>query len=143
MKRRRRAGMKGGKQPPEGRKLPDEEDPCIRRITYAAELGTALRRGMTLRRSGAKRVMRWTDAGERTVKAWRSGMSIPRGDHLIDLMRHSDEVFETVLRLSHRSNEAVADVSDWRDRLVAIVTSMDDARAFSRGAESRGLPARL
>ncbi|MFH5927276.1 hypothetical protein [Roseomonas xinghualingensis] len=72
--------------------------------------------------------MRWTDVTERTVKAWRSGTSIPRGDHLIELMRHSDEVFAAVLKLSRRSNQEVADLMDWRDRLAAIVVSMDRAR---------------
>jgi hypothetical protein len=107
-------------------------------MRYAAELGAALHRGMTSRRTRAKTVMRWTDAGERTVKAWRSGTSIPRGDHLIELMRHSDEVFAAVLRLSRRSDQGVADLMAWRDRLAAIVVSMDHARKKQRSDASPG-----
>nr|MCV4210150.1 hypothetical protein [Roseomonas sp. SXEYE001] len=83
---------------------------------------------MKSHRLRVKTIMRWTDVTERTVKAWRSGTSIPRGDHLIELMRHSDEVFAAVLKLSRRSNQEVADLMDWRDRLAAIVVSMDRAR---------------
>lgn len=97
-------------------------------MRHAAELGAALHREMTSRRTRAKTVMQWTDVGERTVKAWRSGTSIPRGDHLIELMRRSDEVFAAVLRLSHRSDQGLVDLMDWRDRLAAIVMSMDHAR---------------
>jgi hypothetical protein len=130
--------MKGGKQPPRGRKLPDGEDPRDRKMRHAAELGAALHRGMTSRRIRAKTVMQWTDAGERTVKAWRGGTSIPRGDHLIELMRHSDEVFATVLRLSRRSDGGMTDLMDWRDRLAAIVVSMDHAWEMRRRDEAPG-----
>jgi hypothetical protein len=47
--------------------------------------------------------MRWTGAGERTVKTWLGGISGPRGEHLIRLMCHSDAVFTLVLRLSERT----------------------------------------
>lgn len=133
-------GMKGEKQHSKGRKLPDGDDPRSHRARCASELGAALRRGMTLHRTRAKTVMRWTDAGERAVKAWRSGASIPRGDHLIALMRHSDEVFLAVLRLSHRSGGSVAEVVDWRNRLAAIVVAMDHAREKWRREGAAGRP---
>jgi hypothetical protein len=40
---------------------------------------------------------RRTGANERTVKNWLSGRYGPCGSHLIVLMRHSDEVIESVL----------------------------------------------
>ena len=53
--------------------------------------------------------MRWTGAGERTVKTWLGGISGPSGDHLISLMRHSDAVFAVVLNLSDRTPIGVVD----------------------------------
>lgn len=57
---------------------------------------------MMVRRAALKDVMRWTGASERTVKAWRGGISIPSGEHLIALVRRSDVVLSEVLRPSGR-----------------------------------------
>ena len=73
--------------------------------TYAASLAAALRVELEGTRGAAKTVMRWTGAGERTVKTWLGGTSGPSGEHLIRLMRHSDAVFAMVVRLSDRNVE--------------------------------------
>jgi len=39
-----------------------------------------------------KVTMRWTGAGERTVKNWFAGRNGPNGQHLVELLRRSDEV---------------------------------------------------
>jgi hypothetical protein len=85
-----------------GRRLPPNGEDMEPPLDYAAELAAALRREMRKRRASAKIVMHWTDASERTVKAWLGRISVPSGEHLVALMRHSDEVFATVLRLSER-----------------------------------------
>jgi hypothetical protein len=46
--------------------------------------------------------MHWTGANERTAKNWLSGSNGPSGEHLLQLMRNADRVFECVLRLSDR-----------------------------------------
>ena len=46
--------------------------------------------------------MRWTGASERTVKNWLAGERGPCGEHLLDLIRHSDKVLEVVLQLTGR-----------------------------------------
>jgi hypothetical protein len=58
--------------------------------------------------------MRWTGANERTTKNWLSGANGPSGEHLLEIMRKSDLVFECVLELidrkvvlSHRKLEEV------------------------------------
>jgi hypothetical protein len=76
---------------------------------YAASLAAALRVELEGMRGAAKTVMRWTGAGERTVKTWLGGTSGPSGEHLIRLMQHSDAVFTMVLRLSDRTPVDVAD----------------------------------
>lgn len=46
--------------------------------------------------------MRWTGAGERSVKGWISGRQGPSGEHLIALMQQSDAVWLAVVRLAGR-----------------------------------------
>ena len=114
-----------------GRKLPFNGEDKGPQEGYAAELAAALRREMQRRHVAIKTVMRWTGAGERTVKAWLSGISVPRGEHLIALMRHSDEVFVTVLRLSKRlDGECAGHLDDVRRHLAAASTSLEKARSW-------------
>ncbi len=54
-----------------------------------------------------KLVVGLTHANERAVKNWFQAKNGPNGLHLVTLMRHSDEVTETVLLLAGR-NELVA-----------------------------------
>ena len=115
----------------EGRKLPFNGEDKGPPVDYAAELAAALRREMQERHVAAKTVMRWTGASERTVKAWLSGISVPSGEHLVALMRHSDEVFVTVLRLSARLNgERAGHLDDVRRHLAAASTSLEKARSW-------------
>ncbi len=64
---------------------------------YAALVAAALRSELGQTHQATKTVMRWTGAGERTVKAWLAGESGPGGARLIALMRHSEAVFRAVL----------------------------------------------
>jgi len=84
--------------PKKGIVFPSAQDlgPYSRAIAYAlkCELGST--------HQAIKIVMGWTGAGERTVKNWLSGVSGPSGDHLVELMRHSDHVLEVMLVLSGR-----------------------------------------
>jgi len=65
-------------------------------VSYAlkSELGST--------HQAVKIIMRWTGAGERTVKNWLAGISGPSGQHLVDLIRHSDGVLEVILILAGR-----------------------------------------
>ena len=69
---------------------------------YASEIGNALRRELGETHRAVKTVMRWTGAGERTVKNWLAGQIGPNGIHLIALIRHSDAVLETILLSADR-----------------------------------------
>jgi hypothetical protein len=67
------------------------------RSPRAALLAEALRQEVGRQRGSVKRLMRWTGASERAVKAWLSGESQPRADHLISLMAHSNDICGAVL----------------------------------------------
>ncbi len=75
---------------------------------YAPAIARTLNRQLGETHQAVKTVMRWTGAGERTVKNWFSGASAPSGHHLLALMRHSDDVLDTMLLLSGRERTAAA-----------------------------------
>lgn len=82
--------------------------------TYAALIADVLKSELGNTHQAHKTLMRWTGANERTAKNWLSGSNGPSGEHLLQLMRSSDRVFDFVLRLSHRpavlSNARLAEV---------------------------------
>ena len=53
-------------------------------------------------RRSIKTVMSWTGACERTVKNWLAGTCGPSGIHLVELAKHSDEIFDLFLVVSDR-----------------------------------------
>jgi hypothetical protein len=56
------------------------------------------------------------------VRNWFEGKNGPSGQHLVDLMRHSDEVLEALLILSGRERILRAKwVLNVRDRLVELL----------------------
>lgn len=65
-------------------------------------LSVALKHELGDSRRTIKTVMNWTGASERTAKNWLAGVHGPSGQHLIELAKNSDEVFELVLLLSER-----------------------------------------
>ena len=93
---------------------------------YIAAVAAVLRSELGGTRAAAKTMMRWTGAGERTVKAWLSGVSGPSGEHLIALMRYSDAVFTLVLRLTGRAvGHGQDDLTVARRHLVAALAALD------------------
>ncbi|MBR0947067.1 hypothetical protein [Bradyrhizobium liaoningense] len=82
--------------------------------SYANLIADILKSELGNSHQAHKTLMRWTGANERTAKNWLSGTNGPSGEHLLQLMRNSDRVFEFVLKLSHRpafpSNQRLAEV---------------------------------
>jgi hypothetical protein len=77
--------------------------------------------------------MRWTGANERTTKNRLSGTNGPSGEHLLELMRNSDLVFERVLELvdrrvvlSHRKLEEVHDALQATAQLLSEMIESKD-----------------
>jgi hypothetical protein len=86
-----------------GRVLPVPGKDRTSNRSFVDELAAVLRTELGGTRVATKTVMRWTGAGERTVKTWFGGVSGPNGEHLIRLIRHSDAVFTLVINRSGRT----------------------------------------
>ena len=71
---------------------------------FASRIASALHRSFGNSRAGAKTVARWTGANERAVKNWFSGRYGPRGEHLVVLVRHSDDVLDAFLKMAGRED---------------------------------------
>lgn len=65
-------------------------------------IAVALRNELDNARQSIKTIMQWTGASERTVKNWLAATHGPSGEHLVQLAKHSDEIFELFLLLSER-----------------------------------------
>ena len=73
-----------------------------------------------------KIIRRWTGAGERTVKNWLAGISGPSGQHLVDLIRNSDDVLAVLLILLDVSQVMAAQqLVDVRNKLAETVEQVD------------------
>ena len=93
---------------------------------YASIIGNALRTELGGSHQCVKTIMKWTGAKERTIENWLVGANGPSGVHLIELIRHSEEVCCLVLRLAGR-NHALASVrlAEARRRLAAAIAEID------------------
>ena len=108
--------------PKKGIVFPNGENlgPYPQAIAYAlkCELGST--------HQAVKIIRRWTGAGERTVKNWLAGISGPSGQHLVDLIRHSDDVLAVLLILAGRKQVVAAQrLVEGRNKLAETVEQMD------------------
>jgi hypothetical protein len=107
---------KGSVLPPSGENL----GPYPKAIAYAlkCELGPT--------HQAVKIIMKWTGAGERTVKNWLAGISGPSGQHLVELIRNSDIVLQVLLTMAGRpQTSAVQHLGDVRKYLSQTLESID------------------
>lgn len=74
----------------------------------------------------AKTTTKWTGVHERTAKNWILGYCGPSGEHLIELMRHSDSVLAVVLELAGRDEALTTERAKLvRRQLRAALKSLD------------------
>jgi len=93
---------------------------------YPLAVAYALKSKLGSTHQAVKIIMRWTGAGERTVKNWLAGVSGPSGQHLVDLIRHSDDVLEVLLILAGRQRIVAAQkLVDVRNKLAETVEQID------------------
>ena len=96
-------------------------------VEYREAISAALLHELGGAGRAAKTMVRWADVSERTAKNWISGSCGPAGEHLIELMRHSDTVLAIVLELAGRkealSTERIMLV---REELVNVLNSLDE-----------------
>src|SRR5665213_4184443 len=107
---------------------------------YAMAVAYALKSQLGTTHRAVKIIMRWTDAGERTVKNWLAGVSGPNGQHLVELIRHSDEVLDVLLLMAGRQQIAAAKkLVDVRNKLAETIQQVDelmsDGKPRGEGAE--------
>lgn len=96
-------------------------------VPYPMAIAYALQNQLGTTHQAVKIVMRWTGAGERTVKNWLAGVSGPSGQHLVDLIRHSDDVLEVLLILAERQQIVAAQkLVDVRNKLAETVGQIDE-----------------
>jgi hypothetical protein len=93
---------------------------------FPVAVSYALKTELGSTHQAVKIVMRWTGAGERTVKNWFAGNCGPRGQHLVDLIRHSDDVLEVILILAGRQHIMAAQkLTEVRNELAKTVKLID------------------
>ena len=93
---------KGKVFPKKGKVLPDAGGGADRQAIYAMTIAKALREEFGRAPNATKTVMRWTGASERTVKNWFAGSNGPTGEHLLELLRHSDPVHDALVNVTGR-----------------------------------------
>jgi len=100
---------RGGKMfPKKGKVFPGSGQTAHDEMTYPSAIAAGLRKELGDTHQAVKIVMKWTGANERTVKKWLAGTNGPRGEHLIHLFRHSEQVFDAFLSLAGREQLLVA-----------------------------------
>jgi hypothetical protein len=116
--------------PKKGRVLPKKE----KHGPYRRAVAQTLRSELGATHRAVKTVMGWTGASERTVKNWLAEVGGPSGEHLVDLIRHSDGVLETVLAMAGRRHVARAQrLLEVRKALLETVDQIDRSLGNAQG----------
>ncbi len=101
---------------------------------FTAAIAQTLQETFSSTRMSIKSVMAYTGAGERTVKNWFAGKNGPNGKNLVELVRHSDEVLETLLLMAGREDILAGKLLvDAHDKLVEMLELIDQLKAESSG----------
>jgi len=112
--------------PKTGKSFPNEDGTDIERLVYQAAIAAASKRELGGSHRAVKTVMKWTGVSERTSKNWIVGSHGPAGEHLIQLLRNSDEVVATVLSLLARTElKIAAGLHEARETLLQALGTMD------------------
>jgi hypothetical protein len=93
---------------------------------FEQKIALALRSELGSTHQSIKTVMRWTGASERTVKHWFAGTHGPNGQHLVELVRHSDAVLICFLSAANRPQLSLGShLIDMRTKLLDLVEMID------------------
>lgn len=94
---------------------------------FAPTVAEALRREFGGTNKAVKAVVSLTGANERAVKNWFAAKNGPSGEHLILLIRHSEEVLEAILLMAGRGELVTAKkMVDARHKLAEMIAFMDE-----------------
>lgn len=83
--------------PKKGKNFLSRSQATENEVQTASAISLALRSELGGSNRAVKTIGQWTTANERTIKNWLAGTSGPRGQHLIDVIRHSDAALSAVL----------------------------------------------
>jgi hypothetical protein len=108
-------------------------------VEFGASIAKALRAELGSNHRTIKTVMRWTGASERAVKHGFAGTHGPRGEHLVALSRHSDEVFRAFLLLADRGPAILtAKLAELRSKLPVLIRGREAAPSAQSAAQAAG-----
>ena len=118
--------------PPKGEELPKKGEKLHSGRTgpeHAREFAQAIAKALKeelARGASIKIIMRWTGAGERTVKGWLTGSIAPRGIHLDGLFRSSEAVYGLMMLRAGRRPVVTQDgLEGLRGQLAGLVGAID------------------
>ena len=124
--------------PKKGNVFPNADGEVRLEVSYRQTIAAALHWELKGTHRAVKTTMRWTGASERTAKNWIAGSHGPSGEHLISLMRHSDEVLIGLLTLAGRGEAIVAvRLVEMRDRMEEVRQLIDVVLDGDRDGEGR------
>ncbi len=113
-----------------GRSFPPAEPSRQTEPVFAEAIAEALRRQFGGTPAAVKVVVRLTRANERAVKNWFDARNGPSGENLVSLLRHSDEVLETVLFLAGRHELVTArKLAGAREKLREMLAMIDELQS--------------
>lgn len=112
--------------PKKGNKLPQGGRGSNDGVDFNGAIAAALRKELGSTHQAVKTIMHWTGASESAVKTWLAGSHGPSGEHLLALVRNSDEVLQVFLLLADRNKHLLAiSLADLRSHLVATIECLD------------------
>ncbi|PSL17236.1 XRE family transcriptional regulator [Shimia abyssi] len=112
--------------PKMGKTFPDDDEWKVDRLKYQMAIAAALKGELGGSHRAIKIVMRWTGVSERTAKNWLAGSHGPAGEHLVELMRNSNEVLAAVLSLAGRGELRMgAGLHETRQTLLQLLQVLD------------------
>ena len=98
-------------------------------VRFADAIAAALHQQYGDSHAAIKSVMHIANVTERTAKNWFQAKNGPNGESLMVLCRHSDQVFETFLRLSGRDRylrlKKVSDMKSTVRQMTALLEELD------------------
>ena len=98
----------------------------ISQAEYREAISAALVHDLGGAGRAAKTITKWTGVNDRTAKNWILGYCGPSGEHLIELMRHSDTVLAVALELAGRDRAlAEEQVKHFRHELRIVLDNLD------------------
>lgn len=97
---------------------------------FTTAIAQALRREYGQSPAAVKTVVRLTRTNPRAVRNWFAGNNGPNGENLVELVRHSEEVLETVLQLAGRQDLVTArKLAGAREKLKEMLEMIDDLQS--------------